>query len=142
MTLVESVRLWLKGYPPLSGGRLNVDFLPEQAKSYSVDVVPSKEVVKQYLDGSAIKQFMFVLASRAFSGEEIKSNINNLAFYEGFSRWVAEQSRRRALPGLDEGRTARSVEVATSGYLFFQDEHGTARYQVQMKLIYFERRPT
>lgn len=140
MTIIEGVRDWLKGYPGLKDGRLNVDFLPEKARSWSVDVVPCKEVVKAYLDGSAVKQFLFVVASRDFHGADLKQNTGNLAFYEDFARWVEGQSRERVLPLLGEGRTARRVEVATSGYPFLVDEHGTARYQIQLKLTYYEGR--
>lgn len=139
MTLMDAIRSWIKTYPALSNGRLNVDFLPSDAQTYSVDVVPCKETVKKYLDGSAVKQFLFVLASRDFHGEDLRQNTDNLAFYEDFSRWVERQSRHKTLPALDSGRTARSVEVTTSGYPFLVDDHGTARYQIQMKLTYIQR---
>lgn len=61
-------------------------------------------------------------------------------FYEAFSRWVEIQNRRpRHLPELSDGRSAQKVEVTTSGYPFLVDDHGTARYQIQMKLTYFEK---
>lgn len=139
MTLMDSVRVWLKAYPPLAGGRLNVDFLPERAKTYSVDVIPCKETVRAYLDGSAVKQFDFVLASRDYHSGDAAQNADNLGFYEAFSHWVEEQNRRRALPALDQGRSARRVEVTTSGYPFLVDDHGTARYQIQLKMTYFQK---
>lgn len=139
MTLIEGVRAWLRTYPPLAAGRLNVDFLPKEAQTYSVDVVPCKEAVKTYLDGSSVRQFLFTLASREYRNADARQNADNLAFYEDFSHWVEGQSRRRALPELGENRTARKVEVTTSGYPFLVDDHGTARYQIQMKLTYFER---
>ena len=130
MTIIESVRAWLRTYPPLAEGRLGVDYLPE-------------ETVKRYLDGSAQKRFLFVLASREFQGDNIQGNTENLAFYEAFSRWVEAQNRRpKHLPELDNGRTAQRVEVTTSGYPFLVDDHGTARYQIQMRLDYFEKGAT
>lgn len=140
MTLIESVRTWLRTYPPLAEGRLGVDYLPEEARTYSVDTVPTTETVKRYFDGSAIKQYLFVLASREFREDRIQGNTENLAFYEAFARWVEQANRRpRHLPVLDEGRTAQKVEVTTPGYPFLVDEHGTARYQVQLRLTYFEK---
>lgn len=140
MTIIESVREWLRTYPPLAEGRLGVDYLPEEARTYSVDSVPAEETVKRYLDGSAQKRFLFVLASREFQGDNIQGNTENLAFYEAFSRWVEAQNRRpKHLPELDNGRTARRVAVTTSGYPFLVDDHGTARYQIQMRLDYFEK---
>lgn len=139
MTLIESVRAWLKTYPPLTAGRLNVDFLPEKARTYSVDVTPCRETIKAYLDGSALKQFDFVLASRDYHSGDAAQNLDNLGFYESFARWVEEQNRRRALPVLDQGRCARWVEVTASGYPFLVDDHGTARYQVQLKMVYSQK---
>lgn len=141
MTLIEALRGWLRTYEPLSAGRLAVDFLPKQARTYSVDSVPCKEEVKQYLDGSSLRQFLFTLSSREFKGEDITQNVDNLAFYEGFTAWVLQQNRDRRLPALGEGRTARKIEVATSGYPFQVDEHGTARYQIQLRLEYFQLSP-
>ena len=139
MTIIEALRSWLRTYEPLSAGRLAVDFLPKQAQTYSVDTVPCKEEVKQYLDGSSMRQFLFVLSSREFKGEDIVQNTSNMAFYEGFSNWVVQQNRARCLPELGEGRKARKLEVTTSGYPFQMDEHGTARYQIQLRLEYFQK---
>ena len=66
MTIIDGVRAWLKTYEGLADGRLSVDFLPEAAKSYSVDTVPTTEIVKRYLDGSSIRQFLFCVSSREF----------------------------------------------------------------------------
>lgn len=139
MTIIEALRDWLRTYEPLSSGRLAVDFLPKQAQTYSVDSVPCKEEVKRYLDGSSVRQFLFVLSSREFKGEDIRQNTDNLAFYEAFSDWVLQQDRARAFPDLGEGRRARKIEVTTSGYPFQVDEHGTARYQIQLRLEYFQK---
>ena len=51
MTIIEAVRSFLNGYPGLEGNKLNVDFLPPDAATYSVDVVPVKSVIK--LTGTA-----------------------------------------------------------------------------------------
>lgn len=139
MTIIEALRGWLRSYGPLSAGRLAVDFLPRQAQTYSVDSVPCKEEVKRYLDGSSLRQFLFVLSSREFKGEDIGQNMDNLAFYEAFSNWVQQQNQCRKLPDLGEGRIARKIEVTTSGYPFQVDDHGTARYQIQLRLEYFQK---
>ena len=139
MTIMEALRSWLRTYPPLSAGRLAVDFLPKEARTYSVDSVPCKEEVRRYLDGSSLRQFLFTLSSREFKGEDIGQNVDNLAVYEGFSAWVLEQNRARQLPWLEGGRTARKIEVTASGYPFQVDGHGTARYQIQLRLEYFQK---
>lgn len=88
MTIIEAVRKYLEGCPLLNGGKLNVDFLPEEAATYSVDVVPVKPVVKAYLDGSSKRQFLFAFATRAYYGDHIRQQLDNLCLFEAFEEWV------------------------------------------------------
>jgi hypothetical protein len=139
MTIIDGVRAWLKTYEGLADGRLSVDFLPEEAKSYSVDTVPTTEIVKRYLDGSSIRQFLFCVSSREFYSDNIAQNLDNQAFYEGLAAWLERKSKLRQFPNIGTGRTARSIEISSTAYPFVVDEHGTARYQLQLKLTYFQK---
>lgn len=138
MTLIEAVRQYLLTCPLLTEGRLNVDFLPPETTGYSVDVVPTKEIVRRYMDGSSVRQFLFVLATRTYYGEFIRQQIDNLGFFEDFSVWLEKQNRVRRLPDLGNGRKALRLEVLTSGYAFAPGAE-TARYQIQCKLTYFQK---
>lgn len=139
MTIIDGVRAWLKTYEGLADGRLSVDFLPEEAKSYSVDTVPTTEIVKRYLDGSSIRQFLFCVSSREFYSDNIAQNVDNQAFYEGLATWLERKSKLRQFPDIGAGRTVRSIEISSTAYPFVVDEHGTARYQLQLKLTYFQK---
>ena len=92
MTIIDGVRAWLKTYEGLADGRLSVDFLPEEAKSYSVDTVPTTEIVKRYLDGSSIRQYLFCVSSREFYSDDIAQNVDNQAFYGSRARVNAGNS--------------------------------------------------
>lgn len=138
MTIIEAIRTYLATCPLLAGGKLNVDFLPPEAATYSVDVVPVTPVIKQYLDGSSNRQFLFVLATRAYYGALIRQQLDNLTFFEEFEEWLADQNRARNFPALGEGRTGRGLGVTTSGYVFAPDTD-TARYQIQCRLTYFQK---
>ena len=137
MTVIESVREYIRTFPGVSGERLNVDFLPEEAQSYSVDVIPSAETIKRYVDGSSIRQFLFVFASRTYYGPEIRQQIDNIGLFESFSRWLDTNTQKGIFPLLDGGREPRKIEVTTSGYAFSPGED-TARYQIQCRLEYFQ----
>ena len=137
MTIIDGVRAWLKTYAGLADGRLSVDFLPEEAKSYSVDTVPTTEIVKRYLDGSSIRQYLFCVSSREFYSDDIAQNVDNQAFYEGLSSWL--ESKRRQFPDIGTGRTVRTIEISSTAYPFIVDDHGTARYQLQLRLTYFQK---
>lgn len=138
MTIIESIRKYLSNCPLLMDGKLNVDFLPPEAASYSVDVTPVSPVVKSYLDGSSVCQFAFVLATRTYYGVDIRQQIDNLGFFEKFSNWIEDQNHNRNWPDLGNGKKAQKLEVTTSGYVF-APETDTARYQIQCKLTYFQK---
>ena len=139
MTIIDGVRAWLKTYEGLADGRLSVDFLPEEAKSYSVDTVPTTEIVKRYLDGSSIRQYLFCVSSREFYSDDIAQNVDNQAFYEALSSWLESKSKRRQFPDIGTGRTVRTIEISSTAYPFIVDDHGTARYQLQLRLTYFQK---
>lgn len=75
-----------------------MDFLPEEAQSYSVEAVPAKEIVRSYVDGSTVRQFLFVVASREFFGDKIKQQLDNLSFYGDFSEWLRNRLWQAAFP--------------------------------------------
>lgn len=139
MTIIDGVRAWLKAYEGLADGRLSVDFLPEEAKSYSVDTVPTTEIVKRYLDGSSIRQYLFCVSSREFYSDDIAQNVDNQAFYECLSSWLESKSKRRQFPDIGTGRVVRTIEISSTAYPFIVDDHGTARYQLQLRLTYFQK---
>ena len=65
-------------------------------------------------------------------------NIENSGFYEGFSRWIEEESSKGNLPILEGNRESLEIKVSTTGYAFQTDDN-SARYQIQLKLIYFQK---
>lgn len=137
MTVIESIREWLKGYNGLTG-RLDVDFLGEDADTYSIDTVPSEEIIKRYKNGGSVKQFQFAVSSRRFYDQNITQNIENLKFFEDLTAWVEAQARARKLPDMGEGKTAQKIIVTSTAYPFIVSEDGKARYQLQMRLEYYK----
>ena len=137
MTVIECVRDWLKEYSGLSG-RLDVDFLGEEADTYSIDTIPGEEIIKRYRGGGCIKQFQFAVSSRRFYDQNIAQNVENLKFFEDLTAWIEERAKARNLPQMDGGRTAQRIVVTSTAYPFVVSEDGKARYQMQMRLEYFK----
>ena len=138
MTVMECVQKWLKQYSKLKG-RLDVDFLDNEADTYSIDTIPCEEIIKRYKDGGTVKQFQFAVSSRRFYEQNIKQNLSNLQFFEDLTAWVENKSRSRELPIMDKGRTAQKIVVTSTAYPFVVSEDGKARYQIQMRLEYYQK---
>ena len=138
MTVMECVQKWLKQYSKLKG-RLDVDFLDEQADTYRIDTIPCEEIIKRYKDGGTVRQFQFAVSSRRFYEQNIKQNLSNLQFFEDLTKWVENKARSRSLPVMDKGRTAQKIVVTSTAYPFVVSEDGKARYQIQMRLEYYQK---
>ena len=138
MTVIESVRSFIENCPCFDElARVNVDFLPENPDTYSIEEEPSQPVLKRYLDGSSQRQFVFVFASRLNYSDEVRNNISNSGFYEDFAAWLEESTENENLPEMANGYSPEKIEALSSGYLFdISGDLSNARYQIQCRLIY------
>ena len=134
--IIECLRDYIMTFPELKDGALLVDCLGSEPVVYTVETVPCDPVYKRYTDGGCMKQFLFLFASREYYGEDVIRNIANLGFYEHFADWIYNNNHNDIMPDLD-GREPVSLEVLTGGYAFDADS-GSARYQIQLRLIYEE----
>lgn len=139
MTLIQAVRNYLMTCPLLKDGVIfNVDQLDADV-SYTIDTVPCNPIIKKYTDGGSRRQFQFVFASREKYGEQVIENIENSGFYEQFSDWIEQQNCNMNFPDLGNYRTPYGIEILSSGYVY-DAEDDTARYQIQLNLIYYQDR--
>ena len=137
MSITESIRTYLCTCPFLKDGIINVDYLGEKPTEYTVECVPAAKEAKRYTDGSSLKQYLFLFASREYYGQDVLTNIENSRFYEQFSNWISQQDKKGIYPVLENG-IPQKIETLSSGYLF----HGNgtdARYQIQCRLTYYEK---
>ena len=135
-SIIESIREYIMTFPELKDGCLLVDYLGSEPIEYSVEPVPCDPVYQKYTDGSCIKQFLFIFASREFYDADVNKCIENLAFYENFADWITSCSDSGILPEL-ENASPISIEILTGGYAISADAN-TARYQIQLRLLYEE----
>ncbi|MDD7793694.1 chloramphenicol resistance protein [Clostridium sp. 'White wine YQ'] len=145
MTILESLRNYIKQCPYLEefNGvvRLRVDFSDNnEATTYNIEEgVTSQPIIKRYVDGSTIRQYLIVFSSIEAYSADIQQNIDNCGFYEDFQQWLEDNTNNNILPIMGQGKEARSIEALTNGYIFDNAEDSTtARYQIQMRLTYFQ----
>ena len=119
--------------------RLNFNSLGAKPTEYSIDDEgPENPVIKTYVDGGSLRFRTFSLATRAVYGEDERVNISNSGTYEQLRAWVEEQNRLRRFPQMDEGQMPHRLEALTDGYLYTTDTN-TARYQIQLRLTYYQK---
>lgn len=136
--MTEAIYRWLSEFPGLAGGVMHLDFLPPEARSYSVCSVPTEPVLRRYVDGSSRRQLLFTVASREFYGPDTSLQAQSLSFFEALEDWVEQKSARREYPKLGDGKHCVSMEVLSTAYPLTVSPDGMAQYQIQMKLTYLQ----
>ena len=136
-SIIDALEKYFIGCELLKDGALRVDYLGEKPVEYTIEVLPCDPVVKRYLGGSTVRQYLFAFGSREFYSQERLQNIQNSAFYERLADWLETKSMSGVLPELPDGMEAQQLEVVSSGYLF-DGSMTNARYQIQLRLLYFK----
>lgn len=136
-SIIDALEKYFIGCELLKDGALRVDYLGEKPVEYTIEVLPCDPVVKRYLGGSTVRQYLFAFGSREFYSQERLQNIQNSAFYERLADWVETKSMSGVLPELPDGMEVQQLEVVSSGYLF-DGSMTNARYQIQLRLLYFK----
>lgn len=136
-TVIQSLWNYFLTCPLMGDRKINVDFLPEKSLEYSIDTTPATEIVKQYVDGSSVRQYLFVIRSVQDYGSDVLQNIANSGFFESLSNWLEEQTRKKNFPALPSGKEPQKIEAQSTGYLFVSGPD-TGKYQIQCRLQYFQ----
>lgn len=109
-----------------------VDFLGEDATSYSIEPIPVEPKLKSYADGGSLNQYVFQFGSREFYDNSVAQNIDNLGFYEKFQNEIETNNKNGVLPDITG---IQSIECLNNGTI--QDvQSGTAKYVIQMRITY------
>ena len=140
MSMIHAIYDFMRACPLLDeDGRVRVNFLGEEPIEYVIEEVPADPIIKRYIDGSSIRQMLFIFGSREDYDKNAMQNMLSSDFYEKLSAWFEKQTECEQLPQLPDGYQAKSIEAITTGYAMEADELGkTARYQIQCKLTYYK----
>lgn len=132
--MIEKIRDYFKSKVTLAEefDNILVDFLGEDATSYTIEPIPIEPKLKQYRDGGSLNQYVFQFGSREFYDNSVAQNINNLGFYERFQEEIETNNKNGVLPDI---KGIQSIECLNNGTI--QDvQNGTAKYVIQMRITY------
>lgn len=137
-SIIEGVRAYLLRCPCLEEGVIHVDYQGLTPVQYNLETLERGEsLVKAYIDGTSLRQFIFRFSSTQWYGADVRLNLENSSFYEKFSSWLLEQNHRGNLPNLGAGKDALAIEPLSSGILYESGED-TAKYQITCQILYYD----
>lgn len=126
---------WLQSCPYIG----DLFFNAITAKSGGTCLVPSEQVVDEYIDGGEKRHYNCALTRfQAFSADpNDMANITTVTDLEELGDWVRGQVKAGNLPKFPEGCTVTDVRVLPneSGYMVGQDMT-LAKYMIQFQIEY------
>lgn len=137
--MMNTIRDWLRSCPLIDhNDRFCLDWLDAEPLAYTIEETPNTAVVRRYLDGTTMREKVWVLAAVQDYSPDTLQQIANSGFWEQLADWVEAQNKAKNFPALPEGCTPAKIEITTTHYLY-RAWANTARYQVQMKLTYYKK---
>ncbi|WP_291653806.1 chloramphenicol resistance protein [Clostridium sp.] len=135
--ILDSVRNFIMTCPYLNAidNGVNVNYLGDQAGTYSINQEPDEIIIKKYVNGDTLREYNFILVSKEIYTDNVMKNIKISSFYEEFLDWLEEQTNKGNLPNLGENKKAISVEAINNGHVL-KVENDKVNYQIKCKLIY------
>lgn len=141
-TIIDALFLYFDACPLLTGGRLNIDYLPENTHQagveYSIAASPADEIVTSYRGGGCRCRYPFVLSSVNDYGPDTAQNLLNTGFFDRLAEWLRKENRLRRLPELPPGLVSRSIRAIGAGYLY-QPDINAGKYQIQCELEFYRK---
>ena len=134
--MIEEIRNYFKDHVQLASTFENilVDFIGDEAITYTIEPIPVEPIIRNYTDGSSLRQYVFQFGSREYYDNGVAQNIENLDFYEKFKDEIETNNKNGVLPEING---IQSIECLTDGTI--QDvQNGTAKYVIQMRITYLK----
>lgn len=135
--ILDSIRNFIMACPYLKAidSGVNVNYLSDQADTYSINQEPDEIIIKKYVNGDTLREYNFILVSKEIYTDDVMKNIKISSFYEEFLDWLEEQTNKGNLPNLGENKKAISAEAINNGHVV-KVENDKVIYQIKCKLIY------
>lgn len=129
---IQLIKEFIETCPLLKNGKVNVDYIKDEAGSYSIDETPATTILTQFADGGTRNQIVFDFSIQAsFSALE---NIKNSKFCDDFTEWIKEQDNNGNLPKIDGICWIKCLGRGT----ILQTTETTAIYVIPMQVAYDE----
>lgn len=135
----QRLRQWLLGCEAIDPGkRFGVDWLGDDGEEYALLTAPSPLRWRENVLGQRRlleeQEQVFHLVTRAHWGAGAEGSLDNLASCQAVVRWIMERNAAGDFPQWEGGEVIGVTPTLTGAPIAYGA--GTARYQIQIKVIY------
>ena len=132
-SIISAIREYFEEQNILKNKKVNIDFIKNNTNEYIIEPVPIEPIYKPYVDGKAIRQYVFQFSSLNYLTSEVINNLLNSEFYENFSKIIEENNKKGILPKIEGIQSIECLNIGT----IENEEQNKAKYSIQMRILYY-----
>lgn len=117
----------------------SINYSGEDKDFYLIKEDTYSPILKEYSNGTSIRQFQFIFSSIELYDSKVIQDIQNSEFYKNFINWIDIKSKNLELPVLGDTNESLEIEVLTNGHYYcpFVDQD-LGLYKIVFRLKYFK----
>ena len=114
--------------------QLNINFLSNEPGNFSLDKIPTQNVIERWIVGIERNQELYSFRSRMDYSADVMTNIENIGFFEKFQNKIKDRNAKGQLPEIDG---IESIECPNCGSMTNANTN-TAELDIQIRIVYID----
>lgn len=137
--IIKGIMAYFKECPVLKENILNVDFVGENPPYFAIYAENHDKVLKKYVTGETLEQFVFSVRMRASYGRKPSENEKINLIFEEIADWVEKKNRLSEYPDIGNGKIVQRMEVLSSAHVK-NTNAADCVYEMKLRAVYLNGR--
>lgn len=112
--------------------QINANMLSNDINNYSLDKIPTNQVVEKWINGFSRYRDVYSFRSRNAYSQDTINNLSNIGFFENFENVIKSNNKKGVLPDI---KGIESIECLNAGTMVSADTN-TAEFDIQIQITY------
>jgi len=135
--IIEGLKKYFSEYT--GGIEVRNSFLSENTPDFAVFAEGEKTVLKKYISGDMLCQFIFSFRARLPYGKKDEETKKISIFFSNLADWVRKKSDENQFPQIGEGKRMQNLEALDSGKIKNTNTSDCV-YEMKFKAVYYQGR--
>ena len=113
--------------------QINANMLSDKIDDYSLDKIPTNQVVKPWIFGGGVYKDVYSFRGRKSFSKDAEVNLNTMNFFEQFENLIETNNKNKILPDI-EG--IEKIECLNTGTMRLNNDGKSAEFDIQIQITY------
>jgi hypothetical protein len=113
--------------------QINANMLSDKIDDYSLDKIPTNQVVKPWILGTGTYKDVYSFRGRKTFSKDAKINLDNINFFEQFENLIENNNKNKILP---EIAGIEKIECLNPGTMKINNDGKSAEFDIQIQITY------